>query len=102
MEINKEDLSGILDIYKMKDTWFVDFKGGIYENDPENIGMSDNSENEALKFALINLAIERIKNDESLQMIDELNRKFNSYEFDQRYKELKKPTMETVYEIEME
>lgn len=102
IEIKKEDLSGILDVYKMKDTWFVDFKHGIYEGDSENIGMSDNSENEALKFALVNLAVERIKNDESMQMIDELNRKFNSYDFDQRYKDLKKPTMEVVYEIEME
>lgn len=101
MEINKEDLSGILDVYKVHDTWYVDYKYGIYEDDPQNIGMSDKSENEALKFALVNLAIDRMKSDESLEMLDELNRKFNSYDFDQRHKELKKPTMERLYEFSM-
>lgn len=92
--MEKEVLNKLIEIYKSDDGWHVDYIGGTYHREGINVGHSENSEIEAIKFALINLAIERMKLEEFHSEITDIVDNHNTFEHDMRYKDLAVPTID--------
>ena len=99
-EIDVENIKGLIQIRRNTlGCWEVNFIGGGNENDPVNIGYDKKDQIKALKNALLNLAIDRLKYENLFEKIETAYLEEVSIKSDDKYRHLEGEKLETYYYV---
>ncbi len=93
-EMKVEKLGNFIEIYRDSHGWNVDFVEDGDEFSGENLGFHATDQIKAIKYALVNLSIDKIKYHEFVGKISALNEEEMSYAHDIRYENLEAPKNE--------
>ena len=99
--MKKENLKDLIEIYEFEGLWRVDYIGEPFEDEPYNMSINENKE-DALKGAIINLAVEKLKYDELTTKISDFSHEIISYENDKKYDHLRSPREDLEFLITFE